>query len=263
VIHVVKGSAADEAGLAQNDVIVEIKDTAVEPVRERSAGPHERLLDALMEWKKRELPLAVRRGEQSLEVTLVGKDACKYPVALVSSDAVNAFADGRGVGITSGMVRFVESDDELALVIGHELAHNTLGHLNRRQANALAGTILGVLVDIGAAAAGVSTGGTGMRMGGAAGSLVFSKEFESESDYLGTYMAARAGFEIAQAPMFWRRMAVEHPSGIGGGSMLASHPSTPERATALEQTIAEIEGKAARNEPLVPEQLPGERRREG
>jgi hypothetical protein len=265
IVALADGLPAAQAGLQVGDVIVEIKDAPIQEVRER--GEHEQvsLMKAVDYWEKRELPLVVKRGEETLDVTLTGVDACKYPVALVSSDAVNAFADGRNVGITSGMIRFVESDDELALVVGHELAHNMLGHLNRRQVNTVAGTILGVLVDIGAAAVGVGTGGMGTRMGSQAGALVFSKQFESESDYLGTYMAARGGYDIAGAPMFWRRMAVEHPSSIGsGGSMLATHPTTPERATALEQTIAEIASKRAEGRPLVPERLEpepsGERR---
>jgi len=175
-------------------------------------------------------------------------------VQLVGSDAVNAFADGKMVGITTGMLRFVESDDELAMVVGHELAHNALGHVGRQQGNSLAGALLGALVDIGAAAAGVNTQGAGTRIGMQAGGLAYAKDFEAEADYLGSYIAARAGYDISDAPFLWRRMAAEHPSSIGK-TFMATHPSTPERATALERTIAEIREKEARGAPLVPERL--------
>ena len=92
-------------------------------------------------------------------------------------------------------------------------------------------------------------------MGMQAGAIAYAKDFEAEADYLGTYLAARAGFEISDAPLLWRRMAVEHPGSIGRGFM-ATHPSTPERATALARTVEEIEGKIASGQPLVPERLP-------
>ena len=80
---------------------------------------------------------------------------------------------------------------------------------------------------------------------------MFSKEFEADSDYMGLYMAARAGFDINMAPNFWRRMAVEHPGSIKKNYM-ATHPSTPERAAALRETIEEIEEKLRGGMPLAP-----------
>jgi predicted Zn-dependent protease len=53
-------------------------------------------------------------------------------VVLSESDAVNAFADGEKVVITKGMMRFVENDRELSLVIAHEMAHNAMGHTDNK-----------------------------------------------------------------------------------------------------------------------------------
>jgi predicted Zn-dependent protease len=69
---------------------------------------------------------------------------------------------------------------------------------------------------------------------------------------MGLYIAERAGFEIQNAPSFWRRMAAEHPGSIKS-SFAASHPSTPERFVALEQAVQEIQKKKENGEALVPE----------
>ena len=58
---------------------------------------------------------------------------CSYPVRLVNDQIINAFADGKNIIVTAGLMRFVESDDELALIVGHELAHNTMEHIQKNE----------------------------------------------------------------------------------------------------------------------------------
>lgn len=168
---------------------------------------------------------------------------CRYPVELVNDDTLNAAADGHVVYIQSGMIRFVESDDELAFVIGHEIAHNLLDHIGKRKANAA----VGLVVDILAAGAGIDTNGAFSK----AGAMAFSQEFEGEADYAGLYLVALGGYDITKAPNFWRRMGVEHPDAISK-RFNATHPSTPERFVAMDAAVVEILDKQARGEPLVP-----------
>jgi hypothetical protein len=89
------------------------------------------------------------------------------------------------------------------------------------------------------------------------GSKAYSQEFESEADYLALYMLARAGFDINAAPDLWRRRAVQDP-GSQVKSYLATHPSSPERAAAMTQTISEIEGKLGQRQALLPKTLEGQ-----
>ena len=63
--------------------------------------------------------------------------------------------------ITKGMMRFAQQDQELALVVAHELGHNLMGHLDKKKTNHMLGTI----IDLAAAANGVSTRGTFANMG--------------------------------------------------------------------------------------------------
>ena len=131
------------------------------------------------------------------------------------------------------------------VVLGHELAHNALGHVRQKTAQSLAGRLADLAILI---FAGVDTGGWLTQIS----TLVYSKEFEADADYMGLYFTALAGYNIQIAPTLWRRMAVEHPGSIKG-NWLATHPSSPERAVALEKTIAEINEKKAKGMPLLPE----------
>lgn len=171
-------------------------------------------------------------------------DNCRYPVMLVEDQEINAYADGKKVYIPVGMIRFVENDDELALVVGHELAHNILAHSNKKLGNAVLGTLVDVLV---LATTGVDTGGTF----GDAGARAYSKDFESEADYLGLYIAARAGYDIDTAPLFWRRMSIEHPSAIIE-RYNSTHPSNPARFVSLAATADEIRLKQDSGLALLP-----------
>lgn len=187
----------------------------------------------------------IRESGERVSGWLKGILACDYRAAVAQSDIINAYADGKNVIITTGMLKFAESDDELALVLGHEFAHNTLGHMNQKRVQVLAGLLLDLAVVV---FTGVDTGGLFTSLSG----NIFSKEFESDSDYMGLYIAARAGYDIKIAPYFWRRMAVEHPGSIGR-NYLATHPSTPERSAALKKSIEEIENKINEEKSLTPE----------
>ena len=172
---------------------------------------------------------------------------CSYQYKLVEGANLNAQADGKTVYLFTGMMRFVESDDELAVIVGHEMAHNMLGHIDQKRGAA----ILGAIID------GVFAGATGVNTQGAfsrAASNAYSQEFEAESDYLGVYLAERAGYDITVAPDLWRRMGIEHTDSIAA-RYGATHPSTPERSVALSEAIAEIGLKNIENVALVPNRI--------
>ena len=174
---------------------------------------------------------------------------------LVEDDAVNAYADGDSVYIPVGMMRFADSDSELALVIGHEMAHNRLGHVKEKKVTGGIGRGLGMVLDLAVGIVGIPTGGGFSALGGAASDAATSgrsRNFESDADYMGLYMVRRAGYDVSKAHLFWRQMAAEYPSSIKG-SMMASHPSSPERAAALEAAQVEIHRKEKARRPLVPE----------
>jgi len=246
VIQVAAGSAAARAGLQARDVILAVDGKAIRAGDRAREHFTELLAEAAKARKSVELKL--RRAAVEMTLAVEHERACAYPVLLHSADAINAFADGRQVIITRGMLRFIREDLELAVVIGHELAHNSMGHIRKQAGNQFLGTLLDIL----AASRGVDTQG----LFGSAAAAVFSKEFEAEADYVGLYFTARGGYEVDKAPNFWRRMAAANPGGIQQRGFGASHPSTPERFLALEKIVEEIRAKKAAGRALAPEFKP-------
>lgn len=232
---------AGRAGLKVGDPILAINGKAL---GDKSALEAMDIIDKLDLPEGRPLLLGIEREGKTLDLSIQGVPGCKYAAYLVNSDDVNASADGSRVVVTTGMVRFVETDDELALVVSHEIAHNALGHMRKREINVLFGSLLDSLIY---GATGVDTGWVFAQLGGRA----FSQAFEAEADYAGLYISARAGRNITDAANFWRRLAIEHPASIKQ-SFSSTHPSAPERFTAIEKAVQEIDEKRKRGEPLLP-----------
>ena len=234
---------AATAGLIVGDRVLAIND---QPVEEDDAAEVMEIIEELDLSEDQPLQLRIERDALANDVAIHGVIGCNYSVRLVNDDSVNAHAYGRTVGVTSGMIRFAETDEELALVVGHELAHNALDHITKQIGNVLLGTLIDILI---AATTGVNTQGTF----GAVVARAFSPGFEREADYAGLYIVARAVYDITDAANVWRRMAIEHPGSIEK-NFLATHPSTPERFVAIENIVAEIEAKQLLGKVLLPEE---------
>jgi hypothetical protein len=241
-LYVIPGSPADRAGIMADDILMTMNGESVPTGKKAIEKFQKEHKEQLKVGETVTYTIARNNIQSTIEVLPI--EVCDYPIVLNESNAVNAFADGKTIAITKGMIRFAETDQELALVISHELAHNTMGHINKKMGN----FALGSIVDVLAAAYGIDTQGTFGNM--AAGA--YSKEFEAEADYVGLYIMAMAGMDIDNAASFWRRMAAEHPESIKS-NYGASHPSTPERFVGLEQTEEEIDAKRVANLPLLPE----------
>ncbi len=242
IIHVMEGSAAERAGIRKGDLPVGINEWNTSGGIDAAAEFMDQLKEARKDGKT--LSMKIMRNGTKESIDLVPDRICDYNILLSNNDIVNAFADGKNVVITRGMMRFAEDDIELALVVSHELAHNVMKHIDAKTRNYLLGTIL----DIAAAVYGVDTQG----MFGQMGAQTYSKEFETEADYVGLYMMALADLDIENAPKFWRRMAAIHPGSIESNHA-ASHPATPYRFITLEKTVKEIQRKIANGEALKPD----------
>jgi hypothetical protein len=249
LLHVIPGSPADLAGLKRGDKLISVNDFVIPNTKEANAELGKRA----QEWLKKPDPLITvyarktSSGMQTAQASVTPVKACDFPAFLVMQESLNAYADGKAIAIFRGMLRFA-NDNELAIVIGHELAHNFMGHIEAGQRN----NVLGTIAEIIAASRGIPTQGAL----GAAISLAYSPAFEAEADYVGLYVLARANIEIKEAPKFWRRMAAANPGGISQRGMIASHPATSARFVALEKTVQEIEAKRAAGQPLNPELKP-------
>ncbi|MCF6220375.1 MAG: M48 family metallopeptidase [Robiginitomaculum sp.] len=211
VLLVRRGSAAHKAGIKRGDVLIGDKGKPV--------STYDKSL-------KSADSLHIRRAGKDINVSLNADPACDYAVVLRMSGAVNAYANGRAVIVTTAMMDFAVSDDELALIVGHELAHNTMRHVPKAVWN----TII----------SGLATRTT--------------RPFESEADYVGLYYMARAGYNLDGVEDFWRRLGVQYPKSIVREK---THPVTPRRLLAIRMAVAEVEAKRAAGAELVPNYLPG------
>ena len=178
------------------------------------------------------------------------ENGCYYYLELKKNNELNSSADGEHIYIYEGMMRFVESDDELAVVMAHEFAHNMMGHIRAQKTNGTVGMVLGAVIDAVASSQGINTSGGFMQTGANIGVLTYSADFEQEADYVGIYIMARAGYDIRTAPRLWRRMSLENPSAI---YVTSTHPSNSSRFVALQKAIYEINYKREHRFPLLPD----------
>ncbi len=147
---------------------------------------------------------------------------------LVTDDAeVNAYTDGRDVVVTGGMLRFLNSDDELAAVLGHELAHVTRGHVTKaagqRVGLAAIGAILGAII---APRTNLPTDMARLSVSAFAGR--FNQDLEREADVYGLWYANASGYDVDAGAGVWERMAIEMPQTMTS-SFFSTHPASPER----------------------------------
>ena len=146
---------------------------------------------------------------------------------------VNAWMLPGGYGaVYTGLINFVQSDDELAIVMGHEAAHAIARHGGERMTQ-------GAAAQIGASAAGAATNSEAIAQGAAMGLqagilLPYSRKQESEADELGLFIAAQAGYDPRSAISLWRRMQSQGGAKI---EFLSTHPSEGTRIELLQQQM--------------------------
>lgn len=138
VIQIVPGSAADRAGLKVDDEILAVNGRSVEDPgaynqRRKSFRRVEAFTRALEATLHRApAQLLIRRGGTLVRTSLSGELGCGGEASLRDSSERNAWSDGEHVVVTTAMMNFARSDDELAFVVAHEMAHNALGHAKYR-----------------------------------------------------------------------------------------------------------------------------------
>ncbi|MEJ8835411.1 M48 family metallopeptidase [Ramlibacter sp. AN1133] len=165
----------------------------------------------------------------------------RWEVNLIGSESVNAFCmPGGKIAVFMGLIdKLHATDDELAMVVGHEMAHALREHARERIAKSQ-GT--GALLSLGAQLFGLGQlGDVAANIGTQLLTMKFSRDDEVEADLVGLEMAARAGFNPRASLSLWDKMA--RVSGNGGGpAFLSTHPSGPDRMRRLAENIPRVEG---------------------
>ena len=154
---------------------------------------------------------------------------------------VNAFAlPGGKVGVYTGLLNLASSDDEVATVIGHEIAHVTARHGAERMSQGLVAGLVGAGVELGTAETKYADLARVLYGATATGAtLAFSRGNESEADYIGLRYAAKAGYNPMAAITFWRKMAAAK-DGQQHWKWLSTHPPHTERIADLQKSMPEV-----------------------
>lgn len=223
ILTVLDDSAAGDAGLIAGDVLLAINDQPLFPAEAPIAARAERarvrnMIDSHL--ASGPVQLRIHRAGSEQRVRLDAPRGCPARVRLARSARATAVADGDEVVVTTGLLREVRSDDELAAIIGHEAAHITLRHADRLRRQ---GVPRGFLRELGANASRVLA-------------------TEEEADRLGIKLGWAAGFDMNAAIPFWRRFYAKYDAP----RLFRTHPNLAARERIIRETLAELEAGAQR-----------------
>ena len=181
---------------------------------------------------------------------------CDWSFRMSRDSDMNASAMGYGnIVLNRGIVEYAATDEEVCLVVAHEIGHHAANHVARGTRNQMIGAMIGVaLVGLAGALAGSNPGAHATRsaaqLGARVGHLSFSKEQEREADYMAALILYRAGVDLDKARGLLVNMAAR--SGVMATTFLDSHPAGPERVAAWDRAVAEIRASNGRLPPRAP-----------
>jgi predicted Zn-dependent protease len=166
-------------------------------------------------------------------------DPEQWEVVVFEDDQANAFAlPGNKIGVYTGLLKYAKNQDQLAAVMGHEVAHVIAKHGNERVSSQMA-------TQAGMSIATVMLGGTqdensalilaGLGLGVQYGIILpFSRSHESEADLIGLDLMAKAGFDPAESVTLWQNMS---QAGSSPPEFMSTHPSGETRIKQLRERI--------------------------
>jgi predicted Zn-dependent protease len=160
----------------------------------------------------------------------------RWEVNAFNSRAINAFCmPGGKIAFFTGIIEALElTDDEVAMVMGHEIAHALREHVRDRLAKS-------ALTNLGAAAVSALIGGGAgelARVGGELVNLKFSRDDETEADLIGMELAARAGYDPRAGITLWQKMTAAAKGAPP--QWLSTHPSGPTRIDTINANLQDV-----------------------
>ena len=149
----------------------------------------------------------------------------RWEVNLIGSQQINAFCmPGGKIAFYTGILDKLKlTDDEAAMIMGHEMAHALREHARERLAKTQATNL-------------------GVRLGAQLLTLKFSRSDETDADLVGLELAARAGYQPDASVSLWQKMGKASGSQQAGLAFLSTHPSGPDRIRELQQNVPKVQG---------------------
>lgn len=161
---------------------------------------------------------------------------------LVQDNSANAFCmPGGKIVVYEGLLPYTQNETSLAIVLGHEIAHAVAKHsaeqLTKQQNQQIGTNILGNVLNqtVGNGVGNVASAVAGQYF--SFRNLKYSRDNETEADYMGLIFAAMAGYDPQQAIPFWQRMA--QGSSSNKSDIFSDHPSDEKRIAALQKEMPE------------------------
>ena len=179
---------------------------------------------------RRMLPHTTRWNERASKWT--------WEINVIGSDQINAFCmPGGKIAVYSGLIKALKpSDDELAIVMGHEIAHALLEHSRERMAKGqltqLGAGVISQLFGFG------QIGNTALGLGANLLGLKFSRGDETEADSVGLELAARSGFDPRAGISLWQKM--DRAAQGAPPEWFSSHPKNTNRIRELEAQLPRV-----------------------
>lgn len=187
-----------------------------------------------------------------------GYDNCYFHVTYDPDDVFNAYAsEGYKIVAYRGLLQHLETEEEIAAVIAHEMGHHLAKHNHESEDNIMTGmAVAGVLT---AVLIGVSSANNPyyynsyqqyqdqralenmMNLGASIGAISYSKEQEREADLLATYLLDRAGYDLKKSQSLMMVMAQFSGESMNSrAAFLDTHPASIERFVAWEKAMEEV-----------------------
>ena len=181
-----------------------------------------------------------RRIEPLTGVFRKDAPAWKWEVNVINSDELNAFCmPGGKIAFYSGLIKQLNlSDDEIAIVMGHEISHALREHSREQVSEAVAAQ---TAIGVGAALLGLGEGSTNIA-GTAYQALLatrFSRTHEAEADRIGLELTARAGYDPRAGVTLWQKM-IKAGSGGRPPAFLSTHPAETARIAQIESLLPTV-----------------------
>ena len=204
VVAVIADSPAASAGFKPGDEVLSLGEKSIAKIRAASSDS-ELLADDMTDMigdLPANVPIVIklRRGKMLLRKAIVPVTLCATRTVLKTDREVDAYGDSNGIAVTSALIDFTENDDELALVIGHELAHIILNDTPSSQ-------------------------------------FAQSQSIESAADILGATIGHCAGYDMKRAAAFWSRFESQD---MLSRRRMGTHPSPPQREIQLLGSVSRL-----------------------
>ena len=240
VMQILDGSGAMRAGLKRGDILQTIQDITI-PTGPQAEPEAARMLSPILK-NLTEINITVIRQNQPITVNVPLTLACAFAIDVGNTQNVNAYADGRRILLTRGLLDWLSTDEDVAVVIAREIAHNVLQHAKQLQQMATLSIVIDnlLLFKPDQVAANSSNG-----------IKITPEKMDQDADRLALFMLARAGYDLASFTRVMQKLA-QIPNASQANTYPALHPWTEGRQSVIQSTMKEIRQKQSAKKALVP-----------